>query len=636
MPQPSHVARVIACSRRCIVRSRGTVVGESPHRTRVALAALASAVAMALVADARAAASSFTWTGEGASSSGWSDTANWEGAVAPSGTVETLTFPALRSPACMAESATHTCYTSNNDVSALDVEKISIVAEDAEEIKADYTLTSEAITLGAGGIEGFLSGRLSEFGMRLDAPITLSAAQQWSLVNEGEGGDNPLHIDADVSGAPADTLDMSANEGGGEFDVDGNIETGAITAGGKSVVFLGEKGSEGDFLNATDEQPVTVGAEALLVAFEGETGALTVEGALSVGNGSEVGTLFVAGGAAFTPASTLLSYIRHAGAVAGTDYSQMKASSAVELGGAGLRLEDGFTGKEPVHCEALTPGDVDTLIEATGSLTGTFTGVPNGATVTVQCDPQEEAPTVRINYTEHTVTATVETAGSGEKPTGGTPPPGEGEKHEAQTSGATQSTTLPAALPVPVSPVPVLAHTGDLAPVSGQVLVRAPGTSTFVALSSLRSIPFGTVVDAIHGSVAVTTVGANGATQTITVSEGEFVLSQGRSGMVVARLVGGDFSVCPTAHERAHAARSASKHAAGRHVVRKLWAEGHGNFTTEGNYASASVRGTKWLTEDLCEGTLIHVATDRVAVINRVNHRHLIVKAGHSYLAKAP
>ena len=82
--------------------------------------------------------------------------------------------------------------------------------------------------------------------------------------------------------------------------------------------------------------------------------------------------------------------------------------------------------------------------------------------------------------------------------------------------------------------------------------------------------------------------------------------------------------------------RSASKHATGKHVVRKLWAEGHGNFTTDGNYASASVRGTKWLTEDLCEGTLIHVATDRVAVINRVNHRHVIVKAGHSYLAKAP
>jgi hypothetical protein len=30
------------------------------------------------------------------------------------------------------------------------------------------------------------------------------------------------------------------------------------------------------------------------------------------------------------------------------------------------------------------------------------------------------------------------------------------------------------------------------------------------------------------------------------------------------------------------------------------------------------------------------VATDRVAVTNLDNHHHLIVKAGHSYLAKAP
>jgi hypothetical protein len=106
--------------------------------------------------------------------------------------------------------------------------------------------------------------------------------------------------------------------------------------------------------------------------------------------------------------------------------------------------------------------------------------------------------------------------------------------------------------------------------------------------------------------------------------------------MVVATLTGGDFSVCPTARERAHTAHAASTHATGKHVVRKLWAEGHGNFTTDGNYASASVRGTRWLTEDLCEGTLIHVATDRVAVTNRVNHHHVTVKAGHSYLAKAP
>ena len=46
--------------------------------------------------------------------------------------------------------------------------------------------------------------------------------------------------------------------------------------------------------------------------------------------------------------------------------------------------------------------------------------------------------------------------------------------------------------------------------------------------------------------------------------------------------------------------------------------------------------GTKWLTEDLCGGTVIRVITDKVVVTNLVNHRHVTVKAGKSYFAKAP
>lgn len=38
--------------------------------------------------------------------------------------------------------------------------------------------------------------------------------------------------------------------------------------------------------------------------------------------------------------------------------------------------------------------------------------------------------------------------------------------------------------------------------------------------------------------------------------------------------------------------------------------------STKGNYATGAVLGTRWLTEDLCGGTLIRVLTDRVAVTN--------------------
>jgi len=66
-------------------------------------------------------------------------------------------------------------------------------------------------------------------------------------------------------------------------------------------------------------------------------------------------------------------------------------------------------------------------------------------------------------------------------------------------------------------------------------------------------------------------------------------------------------------------------------LVRRPW-----QLLDQGHYAAGAVLGTRWLTEDLCEGTLIHIVTDCVAVTNFVNHCHLAVTAGHSYLAKAP
>jgi uncharacterized membrane protein YgcG len=185
-------------------------------------------------------------------------------------------------------------------------------------------------------------------------------------------------------------------------------------------------------------------------------------------------------------------------------------------------------------------------------------------------------------------------------------------------------------------PAPRLGVTGNVAPVSGTVLVRVPPSTTFVPLSSLRQIPFGTVIDATHGRVSVTTASPHGGTQTGEFFAGEFVLSQGRNGLVVAALAGGDFSVCPTARERAHKARASAASASGKHVVRKLWANAHGSFSTKGNYAAGAVAGTEWLTEDLCDGTLIGVTRDKVAVTNLVTHRHVTVTVGHHYLAKAP
>jgi DNA-binding beta-propeller fold protein YncE len=212
------------------------------------------------------------------------------------------------------------------------------------------------------------------------------------------------------------------------------------------------------------------------------------------------------------------------------------------------------------------------------------------------------------------------------------------------------ATSIPSAIiPPAIVPPPVLAKTGNLAPVSGTVLVKLPGTSRFVPLSSLEQIPFGSTIEATHGTVSVTTAEPGGKTQTGEFFEGEFILRQGANGIVIAELTGGNFSVCPTKRERSHIARAGflssigaasfsarAASASGSHVVRKLWANAHGKFSTKGNYAAGAVQGTEWLTEDLCDGTYIKVTRDKVAVTNLVNHRHVEVTTGHHYLAKAP
>ena len=186
---------------------------------------------------------------------------------------------------------------------------------------------------------------------------------------------------------------------------------------------------------------------------------------------------------------------------------------------------------------------------------------------------------------------------------------------------------------------PQLSKTANLAPVEGVVLVQLPGSKAFVSLTTLTQVPLGTIIDATHGKVSVTASEPNGSTETGEYFGGRFRLTQDPNGTVVATLTGGNFSVCPTTRERVHkdsSGPSARASASRKHTVRKLWTNAHGKFSTRGHYAAGAVQGTEWLTEDLCEGTLIRVTRDRVAVTNFVRHRHVEVRAGHSYLAKAP
>ena len=69
--------------------------------------------------------------------------------------------------------------------------------------------------------------------------------------------------------------------------------------------------------------------------------------------------------------------------------------------------------------------------------------------------------------------------------------------------------------------------------------------------------------------------------------------------------------------------------------MRHLWGSGKGQFRTTGRYASATIRGTKWLTDDRCNGTLIRVTVGAVTVRDQTLKRSLVLKKPKSYLAPA-
>ena len=69
-------------------------------------------------------------------------------------------------------------------------------------------------------------------------------------------------------------------------------------------------------------------------------------------------------------------------------------------------------------------------------------------------------------------------------------------------------------------------------------------------------------------------------------------------------------------------------------MLGKLWGSGKGKFRTDGKYSSATVRGTIWLVQDRCEGTLTKVRRGTVAVRDFKRKKTVTVKAGHTYLAR--
>jgi PKD repeat protein len=194
----------------------------------------------------------------------------------------------------------------------------------------------------------------------------------------------------------------------------------------------------------------------------------------------------------------------------------------------------------------------------------------------------------------------------------------------------------PQAAPAPPAsvqppPRPELGETIVVEPVEGSVRVRVPGEQSFVRLEELRVIPVGSLIDARRGKALLSSVrDRSGSIQQGRFFAGLFKVRQRRSQRYITELVlRGKVGPCPGA-DGADGATAAAR----RSSRRKLWGNANGRFRSQGRYSSSAVRGTRWLTDDSCEGTLTVVRRGRVAVRDLVGDTTTVLEAGESYMAR--
>jgi 6-phosphogluconolactonase (cycloisomerase 2 family) len=191
---------------------------------------------------------------------------------------------------------------------------------------------------------------------------------------------------------------------------------------------------------------------------------------------------------------------------------------------------------------------------------------------------------------------------------------------------------LPAPIPVAPAqePVPDLGETLVAEPTAGSVRVRVRGGRRFRPLSSIKELPLGSTLDTRRGRVNVSTIrDRRNRVQEGVFFSGVFTVRQRESQRYVTELVlRGKIGPCARARAEGRAQSSARSR-------RRLWGSGRGRYRSRGNNSSATVRGTVWLTEDRCDGTLTRVRRGRVVVRDFGLRRKVVLTRGESYLAAA-
>jgi hypothetical protein len=203
---------------------------------------------------------------------------------------------------------------------------------------------------------------------------------------------------------------------------------------------------------------------------------------------------------------------------------------------------------------------------------------------------------------------------------------------------------------------PIPGKSFDARVVSGDVFIKYPPgqgpravtpPKGFVPLKGAANVPIGSQLDTRKGRVAITSAADTGGakTQTSDFYQGIFQVKQTvpkkkpkkPAGLITDLVLKGEppRSECAPLKGAASAAAAKKKKRGAKSVLGKLWGNGKGKFRTSGKYSSATVRGTIWLTQDRCDGTLTSVKRGTVSVRDFKRRKTVTVKAGHSYLARA-
>lgn len=179
----------------------------------------------------------------------------------------------------------------------------------------------------------------------------------------------------------------------------------------------------------------------------------------------------------------------------------------------------------------------------------------------------------------------------------------------------------------PTALVPINGRTITIEPKTGKVRVKAPGDTHFRPIAELESVPIGSLVDATEGKARIASAGAAGEVQSAAFFGGIFrVLQPEGHTLTTMRLFDAEFELCPASSPEGATASD-------RPVTNHLWGSGKGSFRTEGNFGSATVRGTIWYVADRCGSTYFKVNRGIVSVRDFPRGRTVGLRAGNAYVA---